>query len=65
MVGLIEGYFPLFEGGRIERDDQGMIGDYLASLGVTPSVTSETPVLGEDLDKRVGVNVEIIKEFLK
>jgi hypothetical protein len=42
-----------------------MIGDYLASLGVTPSVTSETPVLGEDLDKRVGVNVEIIKEFLK
>jgi hypothetical protein len=65
MVGLIEGYFPLFEGGRIERDDQGMIGDYLASLGVTPSVTSETPVLGEDLDKRVGVNVEIIKEFIK
>jgi hypothetical protein len=65
MVGLIEGYFSLFEGGRIERDDQGMIGDYLASLGVTPSVTSETPVLGEDLDKRVGVNVEIIKEFLK
>ena len=65
MVGLIEGYFPLFEGGRIERDDQGMIGDYLASLGVAPSVTSETPVLGEDLDKRVGVNVEIIKEFLK
>jgi hypothetical protein len=65
MVGLIEGYFPLFEGGRIERDDQGMIGDYLASLGVTPSVTSETPVLGEDLEKRVGVNVEIIKEFLK
>ena len=65
MVGLIEGYFPLFEGGRIERDDQGMIGNYLASLGVTPSVTSETPVLGEDLDKRVGVNVEIIKEFLK
>ena len=65
MVDLIEGYFPLFEGGRIERDDQGMIGDYLASLGVTPSVTSETPVLGEDLDKRVEVNVEIIKEFLK
>ena len=65
MVGLIEGYFSLFEGGRIERDDQGMIGDYLASLGVTPSVTSETPVLGEDLDKRVRVNVEIIKEFLK
>ena len=65
MVDLIEGYFPLFEGGRIERDEQGMIGDYLASLGVTPSVTSETPVLGEDLDKRVGVNVEIIKEFLK
>jgi hypothetical protein len=65
MVGLIEGYFSLFEGGRIERDDQGMIGDYLASLGVTPSVTSETPVLGEDLDKRVGVNVEIIKEFIK
>ena len=65
MAGLIGEYFPLFEGGRIERDDQGMIGDYLASLGVTPSVTSETPVLGEDLDKRVGVNVEIIKEFLK
>ena len=65
MVGLIEGYFSLFQGGRIERDDQGMIGDYLASLGVTPSVTSETPVLGEDLDKRVRVNVEIIKEFLK
>ena len=65
MVGLIEGYFPLFEGGRIERDDQGMIGDYLASLGVCPCVTSETPVLGEDLEKRVGVNVEIIKEFVK
>ena len=65
MVGLIEGYFPLFEGGRIERDEQGMIGDYLASLGVCPCVTSETPVLGEDLEKRVGVNVEIIKEFVK
>ena len=65
MVGLIEGYFPLFEGGRIERDDQGMIGDYLASLGVCPCETSETPVLGEDLEKRVGVNVEIIKEFVK
>jgi len=65
MVGLIEGYFSLFEGGRIECDDQGMIGDYLASLGVSPCVTSETPVLGEDLEKRVGVNVEIIKEFLR
>ena len=65
MVGLIEGYFSLFEGGRIERDEQGMIGDYLASLGVSPCVTSETPVLGEDLEKRVGVNVEIIKEFVK
>jgi len=42
-----------------------MFGDYLATKGITPSVTSETPIVGEDMDKRVKVNVEIIKEFLK
>jgi len=74
IVDLIGEYFSLFEspyyphlavGGRIESDDQGMFGDYLATKGITPSITSETPVKGEDMDKRVKVNVEIIKEFLK
>ena len=74
IVDLIGEYFSLFEspyyphlavGGRIESDDQGMFGDYLADQGITPSITSETPVKGEDMDKRVKVNVEIVKEFLK
>ena len=74
IIDLIGEYFSLFEspyyphlavGGRIESDDQGMFGDYLATKGITPSITSETPVKGEDMDKRVKVNVEIVKEFLR
>jgi|TARA_E500000318_G_C3556268_1_gene211292 hypothetical protein len=65
IVDLISEYFDLFGDGRIDSDDQGMFGDYLATKGITPSVTSETPIVGEDMDKRVKVNVEIIKEFLK
>jgi hypothetical protein len=37
----------------------------MARLGVTPSITSETAIVGHDLDKRISVNVEVIKEFLK
>lgn len=65
MVDLIGNFYPLFEGGRIDSDDQGMFGDYLATLGVTPSLTSETPVVGHDLGTRVLVNMKIVEEFLR
>ena len=65
MVDLIGNFYPLFEGGRIDSDDQGMFGDYLATLGVTPSLTSETPVVGHDLGTRVLVNMKLVEEFLR
>ena len=74
IVEIIGEHFPLFHApfppnhatrGKIENDDQGMLGDYMARLGVTPSITSETAIVGHDLDKRISVNVEVIKEFLK
>ena len=56
---------PVFAtNGKIQNDDQGMLGDYMSKLGVSPSITSETPVVNTDLNKRVDVNVKIIREFL-
>ena len=74
IVELIGDHFPLLHApfppshsinGRIEKDDQGMLGDYISRLGVSPSITSETPILNFELDKRVEVNVKIIREFLQ
>ena len=74
IVDLIGDFYPLFHEpdppngaieGRIESDEQGMFGDYLATLGVVPSVTSETPILGHDLGTRVLVNKKIVEEFLR
>ena len=56
---------PIFAtNGKIQNDDQGMLGDYMSKLGVSPSITSETPVVNTDLNKRIDVNIKIIREFL-
>ena len=65
MINIIGEYFPLFEGGRIDSDPQGMLGEYLASLGVNPCLTTETAVLGHDLEHRIECTVKLIKEFLR
>ena len=73
MVNIIRDKFPLFDApihsasdGRIEVDEQGMLGDYLSKLNISPSMTTETPAGGEfPLDERVNVQVELVKEFLK
>ena len=73
LIDIIGDKFPLLHGpdefkaieGRIEEDEQGMLGDYLASLGVSPCMTTETPAHGGyALSERVGVQVELIKEFI-
>ena len=73
MVDIVGEEFPLLHNpdehgafyGRIERDEQGMLGDYLARLGVSPSMTTETPAVGGfSLNKRSDVQVDLIKEFL-
>jgi predicted deacylase len=52
--------------GKIEKDQQGMLGDYLATIGVKPSMTTETPAGGGfPLAERADVQVQLLKEFLK
>jgi predicted deacylase len=73
MVNIVRSKFPLFDApihmakdGRIEVDEQGMLGDYLSKLNISPSMTTETPAGGEfPIDERVEVQVELVKEFLK
>ena len=74
MVDIIGEDFPLFDEpdyakatrGLITQDEQGMLGDYLARIGVRPSMTTETPAKGGyALEKRAATQVRLIKEFLK